>query len=72
MFQILNSAQVDEEHMNRFLKQLQHARERILQKRQSAYQQMDSTLSFIEATQTIEKQLYMMIGQSVDEGSLIE
>ncbi len=68
----LKSAQVDEEHMNRFLKQLQHARERILQKRQSAYQQMDSTLSFIQATQTIEKQLYMMVGQSVDEGSLIE
>lgn len=68
----LKSAQVDEAHMDRFLKQLQHARERILQKRQAAYQQMDSTLSFIEATQTIEKQLYMMIGQSVDEGSFVE
>lgn len=68
----LRSAQVDEEHMNRFLKQLQHTRERILQKRQAAYQQMDATLSFIQATQTIEKQLYMMIGQSIDEGSFIE
>jgi conjugative transfer pilus assembly protein TraH len=68
----LRSAQVDEAHMDRFLKQLQHARERILQKRQAAYQQMDSTLSFIQATQTIEKQLYMMIGQSVDEGSFVE
>lgn len=68
----LKSVQVDAAHMDRFLKQLQHARERVLQKRQAAYQQMDSTLSFIQATQSIEKQLYMMIGQSVDEGSFIE
>ena len=58
----LKSVQVDDAHVERFLNQLRRARERVLQKRQSAYQHMDSTLSFIQATQLIEKQLAVMMG----------
>jgi conjugative transfer pilus assembly protein TraH len=63
----LRSVQVDEAHMERFLQQLRQARERIIQRRQSAYQQMDSTLSFIQATQLIEKQLHMMLGSVAND-----
>jgi conjugative transfer pilus assembly protein TraH len=63
----LRSVQVDEAHMERFLQQLRQARERITQRRQSAYQQMDSTLSFIQATQLIEKQLHMMLGSVAND-----
>lgn len=65
----LKSVQVDDAHLERFLKQLRHARERILQKRQSSYQQMDSTLSFIQATQLIEKQLHVMMGSVANENN---
>lgn len=65
----LKSVQVDDAHMDRFLGQLRHARERILQKRQSAYQQMDSTLAFIQATQLIEKQLHVMMGSVANENN---
>lgn len=61
------AVQVDEEHINRFLQQLHQARERITQRRQSAYQQMDTTLSFIQATQLIEKQLHTMMGSVANE-----
>jgi conjugative transfer pilus assembly protein TraH len=63
----LRAVQVDEEHMSRFLQQLHQARERITQRRQSAYQQMDTTLSFIQATQLIEKQLHTMMGSVANE-----
>lgn len=63
----LKSVQVDDAHIDRFVKYLRHARERITERRQSAYQQMDSTLSFIQATQVIEKQLHAMLGSMVDE-----
>jgi len=63
----LKSAQVDDAHVDRFLQQLRFARERINQRRQSAYQQMDSTLSFIQATQLIEKQLHSMFGNVADD-----
>jgi conjugative transfer pilus assembly protein TraH len=65
----LKSVQVDDAHMDRFLGQLRQARERILHKRQSAYQQMDSTLSFIQATQLIEKQLHVMMGSLANENN---
>lgn len=65
----LKSVQVDDAHLERFLKQLRHARERILQKRQSSYHQMDSTLSFIQATQLIEKQLHVMMGSVANENN---
>ena len=63
----LRAVQVDEEHMKRFLEQLHQARGRITQRRQSAYQQMDNTLSFIQATQLIEKQLHTMMGSVANE-----
>ncbi|MBW8308889.1 MAG: conjugal transfer protein TraH [Candidatus Paracaedibacteraceae bacterium] len=63
----LKSAQVDDAHIDRFVKSLRHARERVTERRQSAYQQMDSTLSFIQATQLIEKQLHAMLGSMTDE-----
>jgi conjugative transfer pilus assembly protein TraH len=63
----LRSVQVDEAHMERFLQQLRQARERITQRRKSAYQQMDTTLSFIQATQLIEKQLHMMLGSVAND-----
>jgi conjugative transfer pilus assembly protein TraH len=58
----LRSVQVDEANIERFLQQLRQARARIVQRRKSAYQEMDTTLSFIQATQLIEKQLHMMLG----------
>jgi conjugative transfer pilus assembly protein TraH len=57
----LRGVQVDETHMEQFLTHLQRARERITQRRQSSYQQMDNALSFIQATQLIEKQLHAML-----------
>lgn len=65
----LRSIQVDEGHMQRFLDQLRHARERILHRRQSAYQHMDSNLSMIQATQLIEKQLHAMMGSIANENN---
>jgi conjugative transfer pilus assembly protein TraH len=63
----LKSVQVDDIHMDRFLSQLRHARERITSKRKSAYQQMDSTLSMIQSTQMIEKQLHVMMGSVAND-----
>ena len=63
----LKSVQVDEVHINTFLKSLEAARKRIIQGRQSSYQQMDTTLSFIQATQLIEKQLHAMLGSVANE-----
>lgn len=63
----LRSVQVDEMHLDRFLSTLRVARDRITKRRQSAYQQMDSTLSFIQATQLIEKQLHTMLGSIANE-----
>jgi conjugative transfer pilus assembly protein TraH len=65
----LRSVQVDEAHMERFLEQLRYARERVLERRRSAYQHMDSTLSMIQATQLIEKQLHAMMGSVANENN---
>ena len=65
----LKSAQVDDSHIERFLKSLRTARERITLRRSSAFQQMDSVLSFIEATQLIEKQLHVMLGNVANENN---
>lgn len=59
----LRSVQVDEEHIQRFLDQLRHARSRVLERRRSSFESMDQTLSMIEATQLIEKQLHVMMGR---------
>lgn len=63
----LRTVQVDEAHMQRFIDDLRHARERIIQRRGAAYQHMDSTLSMIQATQLIEKQLHAMMGSVANE-----
>jgi len=65
----LKSVQVDDAHMDRFLDQLRLARERITERRQSAYQHMDTTLSFIKSTQLIEKQLYVMLGNVANDNN---
>jgi len=65
----LKSVQVDENHMEMFLRQLRTARERITKRRQNAYQHMDTTLSFIQSTQLIEKQLHTMLGSMANEYS---
>jgi conjugative transfer pilus assembly protein TraH len=58
----LRAVQVDESHMERFLKQLRVARERITLRRNNAFQHMDNVLSFIQSTQLVEKQLHVMMG----------
>ncbi len=63
----LKSLQVDDVYVDRFLNQLRHARERIMERRKSAYQQMDSTLSMIQSTQIIEKQLHVMMGSVAND-----
>jgi conjugative transfer pilus assembly protein TraH len=63
----LKSVQVDDAHITTFLESLSAARQRIIQGRQSAYQQMDTTLSFVQATQLIEKQLHAMLGSVANE-----
>ena len=58
----LRAVQVDETHMERFLNQLRTARQRITARRNSAFQHMDTVLSFIQSTQLVEKQLHVMMG----------
>ena len=63
----LKSIQMDDIYVERFLKSLRDARERITVRRNSAFQQMDSVLSFVQATQVIEKQLHIMLGNVANE-----
>ena len=63
----LRAAQVNDLDVERFLKQLKIARDRITTRRTSAFQQMDNILSFIESTQLIEKQLHFMLGGVANE-----
>lgn len=63
----LKSVQVDDTQVERFLKFLKIARERITQRRQSAFEQMDKVLSFIQTTQVLEKQLHVMMGSLATE-----
>jgi conjugative transfer pilus assembly protein TraH len=65
----LKSVQVDDTHVERFLKQLKTARERVIVRRSSAFQQMDNILSFIQSTQLIEKQLHVMLGGVANENN---
>ncbi len=65
----LKSVQVDDSNIERFLKSLRVARERITIRRNSAFQHMDSVLSFIQATQIIEKQLHVMLGNVANENN---
>lgn len=61
----LRAVQVDESHMEKFLKALRVARERITVRRNNAFQHMDTVLSFIQSTQLVEKQLHVMMGSSI-------
>lgn len=63
----LKSVQVDDVTVAQFLDQLRYARERITERRNSAYQQMDSTLAMIQSTQIIEKQLHVMMGSVAND-----
>lgn len=65
----LKSVQVDDSNIERFLNSLRIARERITIRRNSAFQHMDSVLSFIQATQIIEKQLHVMLGNVANENN---
>jgi conjugative transfer pilus assembly protein TraH len=65
----LESIQVDNSKIEIFLNGLRTARERITIRRNSAFQQMDSVLSFIEATQLLEKQLHTMMGGVANESN---
>jgi len=65
----LKSVQVDDTNVERFLKQLRAARERVTVRRSSAFQQMDNILSFIQSTQLIEKQLHVMLGSVANENN---
>ncbi len=65
----LKSVQVDDLPVEQFLKQLRGARERITIRRNSAFQQMDSVLAFVQATQLIEKQLHVMLGSVANENN---
>ena len=65
----LKSVQVDDTNVERFLKQLRIARERVMLRRSSAFQQMDNILSFIQSTQLIEKQLHVMLGSVANENN---
>lgn len=65
----LRSVQVDDSHMERFLKHLGVARERITVRRNNAFQHMDNVLSFIQSTQLIEKQLHMMMGSLASDSN---
>jgi conjugative transfer pilus assembly protein TraH len=67
----LKAVQVDDSHLERFLNYLRLARERITVRRNSAFQHMDSILSFIQATQIIEKQLHVMLGNVANETNWI-
>lgn len=63
----LKSVQVNDQDVDHLLKHLRIARERITVRRSSAFQQMDNVLSFIQATQLIEKQLHVMLGGVANE-----
>ena len=53
----LKSAQVSDEEINKFLKQLQEAKTAINNKRKIAYEQMNQMLLMIESAQIYEKKL---------------
>ena len=63
----LKAVQVNNTEIENLLKQLRLAREKITLRRSSAFTQTDNVLSFIQATQLIEKQLHVMIGRIANE-----
>jgi conjugative transfer pilus assembly protein TraH len=63
----LKAVQVDDSHIKRFQGGLTLARERITERRNSAFQQMDTILSFVQKTQMIERQIHSMLGTVANE-----
>ncbi len=57
----LKAVQVDDTHMNEYLKSLREVRARIVERRSSAFTQMDATLNMIQTTKLMEKQLHVML-----------
>ena len=53
----LRNAQVSEEEVSRFMKQLQKAKEAIANKRKDAYEQMNQALIMVETAKVYEKKL---------------
>jgi conjugative transfer pilus assembly protein TraH len=63
----LKNSQVDDLHIKQFLNQLTAARAQVYRRQQSAFQQMDTILSIVQATQLAEKQLHTMLGGVANE-----
>ncbi len=63
----LKAVQVDDSHIKRFQGGLTLARERITERRNSAFQHMDTLLSFVQKTQLIERQIHSMLGNVANE-----
>ena len=63
----LKAVQVDDSHIKRFQGGLTLARERITERRNSAFQHMDTILSFVQKTQLIERQIHSMLGTVANE-----
>ena len=63
----LKAVQVDDSHIKRFQGGLTLARERITERRNSAFQHMDTILSFVQKTQMIERQIHTMLGTVANE-----
>lgn len=63
----LKAVQVDDSHIKRFQGGLTLARELITERRNSAFQHMDTILSFVQKTQMIERQIHSMLGTVANE-----
>ena len=58
----LQAVQFDELPFKEFNREIRQVRNQIYQKRQGLYQQLNTTLAFVERTSQIEKQLHALIG----------
>jgi len=63
----LKAVQVDDSHIKRLQGGLALARERITERRNSAFHHMDTILSFIQKTQLIERQIQSQLGNVANE-----
>ena len=65
----LKQVQVDPTHIREFQKSLFHARQRLIQRRSSAHQEMEQHLAVTKKTQMIEKMLLAKAGMLMHGGS---
>ena len=54
--------QIDDTHINTLQKQLSEVRTRLIERRQNAFEKLDTALSLIQKTQVIERQIHQMMG----------